>query len=395
MARKNLRDIDVAGKRVLMRVDFNCPLAHGAVSDDTRIRAALPSIQHVLDAGGKAILMSHLGRPKGDPEADAGLKMDPVAARLGELLGHEVVKVDACVGPKVQARIDALPEGGVLVLENLRFYPEEKKNGPDFAADLAALADVYVNDAFGACHREHASMYGVPLAMAGKPRVTGFLVQKELEILNKIIAAPARPVVGILGGAKVGDKILLISQLLELTDKLLVGGAMVFTFFKSQGHAIGNSLVEDDQLGMAADLLAKAGDKLVLPTDILQADDPDSPTQTQVVGQDIDEGWFGMDIGPKSIQTYEAVIATAGTVVWNGPMGRFEVEAFAAGTRHVAEALAACNGTTIVGGGDSAAAVGQFGLKDKMSHVSTGGGAFLEYLEGKPFTTVEALDEAD
>jgi len=394
MAKLALSDVEVAGRRVLIRVDFNTPLADdGSVADDSRIRAALPSIRYVIDGGGKAILMSHLGRPTGDPEADAKLHTDAVAARLGELLGTGVVKADACGGPEVEAQVEALPTGGVLVLENLRLFPGEKKGDPAFAAAIAKLGDVYVNDAFGTCHREHASMFAVPEAMAGRPRVVGFLVQKELEYLDRLLADPKRPLVGILGGAKVSDKILLIEKLLNLTDKLLVGGAMIFTFLKSQGHEIGRSLVEDDQLELARKLLATGGEKLILPVDVLAADDPNEPTQTKVVGLDVDCCWYGMDIGPETIAAYAKHVAEAGTVVWNGPVGRFEVEAFAAGTRKIAEVMAEADATTIIGGGDSAAAVRQFGLADRMSHISTGGGAFLEYLEGKPFQTIQILDE--
>ena len=395
MAKKSLADISVAGQRVLMRVDFNVPLAEGNVTDETRIVRALLSIRHVVDGGGRLILMSHLGRPKGDPAKDAGLRMAPVAARLQQLLGQPVRAVGACVGPEVTAAVAEMADGDVLLLENLRFYPGEKKGAPEFAGQLAELADVYVNDAFGTCHREDASMVAVPEQMAGKPRVTGFLVQKELAYLAQVFEKPARPLVAILGGAKVSDKIMVIEALLDRVDRLLLGGAMIFTFFKAQGHGVGRSLCEDERVGVAKEILATAGDKLVLPTDVLAADDPDSPTRTEVVGLDVPEGLYGMDIGPATSQAYTQEVSGAATVVWNGPMGKFEVEAFCKGTRTVAQALADSTGTTIVGGGDSAAAVESFGLADRMSHISTGGGAFLAFMEGKSFRAIEVLDSQD
>ena len=392
MAKKSLADIPVAGRRVLMRVDFNVPLVGGDVADDTRIVRALPSIRHVVDGGGRLILMSHLGRPKGDPVSDKQYRMAPVGARLEEHLGRPVATVGACVGPEATAAVDAMADGDVLLLENLRFYPGEKKGDPEFARQLADLADVYVNDAFGTCHREHASMVAVPEQMAGKPRVVGFLVQKELDYLGRVFENPARPLLAILGGAKVSDKILLIERLLARVDRLVLGGAMIFTFFKAQGHSVGRSLCEDDRVAVAKDILATAGDKLMLPTDVLGADNPDAPTRTEVLGVDVPADLYGMDIGPTSTAVFAEEVAKAGTVVWNGPMGKFEVEAFKQGTLGVAEALAESQATTIVGGGDSAAAVEAFGLADRMSHISTGGGAFLEFLEGKCFRAIEVLD---
>ena len=392
MATQSLADISVAGQRVLMRVDFNVPLADGQVTDDIRIVRALPSVRYVLDGGARLILMSHLGRPKGDPEKDKPFSMAPVAARLQEHLGKPVATVGACVGPEVTEAVAALGDGDVLLLENLRFNPGEKKGDAAFGRQLAALADVYVNDAFGTCHRTDASMVAVPEQMAGKPRVVGFLVQKELAYLGQVFESPERPLLAILGGAQVSDKILVIEQLLDRVDRLVLGGAMIFTFFKAQGHNVGRSLCEDDRVEVAKELLAKARDKLMLPTDVLAADDPDEPTRTEVVGVDVPDDLFGMDIGPASIAAFTDEVKKAGTAVWNGPMGKFEVDAFSQGTRAVAQAMADSTGTTIVGGGDSAAAVEAFGQADNMSHISTGGGAFLEYMKGKPFRAIEVLD---
>ncbi len=391
--KKTFHDLtDLRGKRVLIRVDFNVPLEeNGDISNDRRIRAAIPTIRHVLDAGASAIVMSHLGRPKGDPKKDAIYRMDKVADRLRELLGSPVRKVDEVVGPKVKAA--AVKPGEVLVLENLRFHPGESKGDPAFAAQLAALGDIYVNDAFGTCHRTDASMYAVPQAMTGKPRVTGFLVAKELEVLGQLLAEPRRPLVGILGGAKVSDKIGFIKAMLSRVDKLLVGGAMTYTFMKALGRGIGNSLVEADKLDVAQELLNFGGSKIILPPDHLIADQPEATAKTQVVEGDIPDGWFGMDIGPKTMARYADEICNAGTAVWNGPMGKFEDEPFSRGTRAVAQALSHCGGITIVGGGETAEAVEAFGLDGQMTHVSTGGGAFLEYLEGTPLKALEVLDD--
>jgi phosphoglycerate kinase len=395
MAKKTLGDLaDLSGRRALIRVDFNVPLdAAGNITNDRRIRAALPTIQHVLKAGASAIVMSHLGRPKGDPKKDAPFRMDRVAARLGELLSRPVRKVDEVVGPNVRTAALGLKPGDVLVLENLRFHPGEQAGDPAFAKQLAELGDVYVNDAFGTCHREDASMVAVPAAMKGQPRVVGFLVARELEVLDQLLSDPGRPFVGILGGAKVSDKIGFIKSLLERVDKVLVGGAMTYTFMKAEGRGIGGSRAEGDKLDVARELLRAGKNKIVLPSDHLIADRPEATAQTKVIEGDIPEGWFGMDIGPKTIAAYAQEIRKAGTVVWNGPMGKFEDEPFSGGTRAIAQAMAAAKGTTIVGGGETAEAVEEFGLDSRMTHVSTGGGAFLEYVEGTPFAALAQVDD--
>jgi phosphoglycerate kinase len=395
MAKKKLSDLqDLRGKRVLVRVDFNVPLdAAGNITNDRRIRAALPTIKHILDAGASAIVMSHLGRPKGDPKNDAPFRMNHVAERLSQLLGRPVKKIDEVAGPAAEAAAKAMKPGDVLLLENLRFHPGEQKGDAAFAAQLANLADIYVNDAFGTCHREDASMVTMPAAMKGKPRVVGFLVAKELEVLDKLLANPERPFIGILGGAKVSDKIGFIKCLLQRVDKLLIGGAMTYTFLRAQGKAIGNSRAEADKLEVARALLQEGRGKIILPADHLIADKPEASARTRIIEGDIPEGWFGMDIGPKTIVLYRDEILKAGTAVWNGPMGKFEDEPFSRGTRGVAEALAAARGVTIVGGGETAEAVEEFGLDDKMRHVSTGGGAFLEYIEGTVFAALAQIDD--
>jgi phosphoglycerate kinase len=318
--------------------------------------------------------------------------MDRVAERLGQLLGKPAGKVNEVIGPNVEATAAALKSGDVLVLENLRFHAGEQKGDAAFAGQLARLADVYVNDAFGTCHRQDASMVAVPAAMAGKPRVVGFLVARELEVLDKLLSDPGRPFIGILGGAKVSDKIGFIKSLLERVDKVLVGGAMTYTFMKAQGRSIGSSKAESDKLDVARELLVAGKNKIVLPNDHLIANEPKAGAQTKVVDGDIPEGWFGMDIGPKTVAAYAQEIGKAGTVVWNGPMGKFEEEPFSRGTRGVAEAMAAAKGTTIVGGGETAEAVEEFGLDTRVTHVSTGGGAFLEYVEGTPFAALEQIE---
>jgi phosphoglycerate kinase len=395
MAKKTLADLpDLRGKRVLIRVDFNVPLDEaGNITNDRRIRATLPTIRTVLDAGAAAIVMSHLGRPKGDPKKDAPFKMDRVAERLRQLLGRPVHKVDEVVGPKVGAAAKALKPGDVLVLENLRFHPGEQKGDVGFAAQLAALADAYVNDAFGTCHRSDASMVAVPAAMAGKPRVVGLLVAKELDILNRLLAAPARPFVGILGGAKVSDKIGFIKSLLSRVDRVLIGGAMTYTFLKAQGRGIGASKLEADKLDVARELLALGRGKIVLPVDHLVVERLDAPATARVVEGDLPDGAIGVDIGPKTITLYRDEIARAKMVVWNGPLGKFEDEPYSHGTRAMAEALAAASAVTIVGGGETAEAVEALGLAERMTHVSTGGGAFLEYVEGTPFPALAQIDE--
>ncbi len=395
MPKKTLNDLpELRGKRVLIRVDFNVPQdAAGAITNDRRIRAAVPTIRQVLDKGAAAIVMSHLGRPKGDPKKDAPFKMDRVAQRLGQLLGRPVQKVDEVVGPRVEAAAKALKPGDVLLLENLRFHPGEQAGDPAFAGQLAKLADVYVNDAFGTCHRQDASMVAVPAAMAGQPRVVGLLVAKELDILDRLLSHPPRPVVGVLGGAKVSDKIGFIKSLLGRVDRVLIGGAMTYTFLKAQGRGVGGSKVEGDKLDVARELLALGKGKIVLPVDHLVVERIDAPQTAKVVAGDIPEGWVGVDIGPETIAQYRGETGKAGTVVWNGPMGKYEDEPYSKGTRAVAEALAASKGVTIVGGGETAEAVEEFGLADKVTHVSTGGGAFLEYVEGTPFAALAQVDD--
>jgi phosphoglycerate kinase len=394
MAKKTVADVDVRGKRVLMRVDFNVPLEGGRITDDRRIGQALPTVRNVLDRGGRLVLMSHLGRPKGGPEPKFSLK--PAADRLGELLGKPVRFASDCVGPEVERQAGELKDGEVLLLENLRFHKEEEKNEPKFAAQLAKLGDVYVNDAFGTAHREHASTFGVPQAMAGKPRVIGFLIQKELKFLGDAVTTPVRPFVAILGGAKVSDKINVIEQLLAKADILLIGGAMAYTFFLGQNKQVGKSLVERDKVDLARELLGKAKGKIRLPVDTVIAGEMTDTAQTSVVEGNIPPDMEGFDIWPKTRAAYAQEIAGAKTVIWNGPMGVFEKKPFAEGTRTVAQAVAdatAKNGaTTIIGGGDSAAAVEQMGLADKVSHVSTGGGASLEFLENGHFSTIDILD---
>ena len=378
-----------------MRVDFNVPLDGDLnITDDRRIRMALPSIQSVLERGGSVILMSHLGRPKGDGD-DAKFSLKSAAVRLGELLGSSVEFASDTVGADAQAKAAALNAGGVLVLENLRFNAGEKKGDADFAAQLAAMADVYCNDAFGTCHRKDASMVGVPQAMGDKPKAVGFLVAKEIQYLSDAIGNPERPFVAILGGAKVSDKINVIQNLLGICDKVLIGGAMAYTFALAADGKIGKSLVEPDKVELANELMASGGDKLVLPIDTHCGDDFNSECNKEVVkaGQ-ISDNFEGLDIGPETAEMYAGIVADAKTIVWNGPMGVFEMSPFDAGTKAVAEAIAEGDGTSIIGGGDSAAAIQQLGFADQVSHVSTGGGASLAMLEGQVFEAVEVLDDA-
>ena len=388
MNKKTIRDIDVKGKRVLVRVDFNVPLSEGAVSDDTRIRAALPTIQYLLDGEAALILCSHLGRPKGQAVND--LRMDPVAQRLSELLDRPVTKLDDCVGPEVETAAGAARPGDLILLENTRFHPEEKQNDPAFAAQLASLADLYVNDAFGSAHRAHASTEGVAQHL---PAVAGFLMEKELEFLGSALASPRRPFVAILGGAKISDKIGVIENLLGQVDALLIGGGMANTFLQADGYDVADSLVEEGSIDTARGLLERAGDKLVLPVDVTVADRFDAGAFSQVVTVSaVPPRWRILDIGPRTLELFQERLASAKTVVWNGPMGVFEFPKFALGTEAVARMLAALPGaTTIIGGGDSAAAVKRTGLAGEMSHISTGGGASLEFLEGKTLPGVAAL----
>ena len=389
MNKKTVRDLDVKNKRVLVRVDFNVPLDEKQqITDDTRIVAALPTIRYLLEQGAAVILMSHLGRPKGQPKREFSLAT--VAKRLSELLGRPVRMAQDCVGPAVQQAVADLKPGEVLLLENLRFHAEETKNDPAFARQLASLADLYVNDAFGTAHRAHASTEGVARDL---PSAAGFLLEKELDFLGKAVQSPARPFVAILGGAKISDKIGVIDNLLGKVDKLLIGGGMANTFLKAQGYDVAESLVEDNSLDSARALMQQGKDKLVLPVDIVVADSFANDAQKRVVEVDaVPAGWRILDIGPETVKTFREILNRAKTVVWNGPMGVFEFPEFAQGTFALAQTLADLQATTIIGGGDSAAAVEQSGLADKMTHISTGGGASLEFLEGKILPGVAALD---
>lgn len=396
MAKKTIADVDVAGKTVLMRVDFNVPLDdQGQITDDRRIVMALDSIKSVLDRGGKLILMSHLGRPEGkDPTADAKYSLRPTAVRLGELLGQEVAFAADTVGPEATAKVAELAAGGVLVLENLRFNKGEKKGDAEFAGKLASFADIYCNDAFGTCHRTDASMVAVPEAMGGKPKVVGFLVGREIQYLADAIGNPQRPFVAILGGAKVSDKINVINNLLGVCDKVLIGGAMAYTFALAKGGKIGKSLVEPEKIELARQLIVEGGDKLMLPVDTHCGDDFNANCNKQVVqAGEIPDAFEGLDIGPETAKLYAETVKSAKTVVWNGPMGVFEMPPFDEGTKAVAQAIADSEAISIIGGGDSAAAIQQLGFADQVSHVSTGGGASLAMLEGQKFAAVELLDE--
>jgi phosphoglycerate kinase len=374
---RTLDDIDVAGKRVLVRVDFNVPLRDGAITDDTRIRAALPTIEALRERGARLVLTSHLGRPKGRDEA---FSLRPVAERLGELLGIAV---------ELAPDLDHVPDGDVVMLENIRFEPGETKNDPELAGRLAALADVYVNDAFGSAHRAHASTEGVAHLLPG---AAGLLLQREVETLSGILEDPHRPLVAIVGGAKVTDKIGVLEAFLQRADAILVGGAMAFPFLSVQGHTIGESLCAEEDLEPARELLERGTDKLRLPVDLVLGRAFDAETERRELdGVDVPDGWMGLDVGARTAAAYGEEIAGAGTVFWNGPMGAFELEPFAAGTRAVAEAVASASATTVVGGGDSAAALHQFGLADRVTHLSTGGGASLELIEGKTLPGVEVL----
>jgi phosphoglycerate kinase len=392
--KKNVRDIDVSGKRVLVRVDFNVPLAHGKVSDDTRIRAALPTIEYLREAGARVILISHLGRPKAGAE-DKSLRMNPVAHRLSELLDAKVMKLNDCVGPAVEKKLSSLPPGGVALLENSRFNPGEKENDPEFAAALSRLADIFVNDAFGASHRAHASTAGVAAYL---PAVAGFLVEKELKQLSRLVSDPEKPFVTILGGVKVSDKIGVIDRFLDFADAILIGGAMCFGFLKAQGIDIGASKVEEDAIAIAGAALKKAETvkcQLLLPQDLIVADSFTSSAENKAVPvKEIPPGWMGLDIGPWTAASYVDEIEQAKTIFWNGPMGAFEMEPFAMGTRAVAEAVAASSALTVSGGGDTVAALNQFSLGKQIDHVSTGGGAAMEFLEGKELPGIAALLDA-
>lgn len=393
----NLSSSDLAGKRALVRVDFNVPLDdRGNITDDTRIRAALPTIQDLSQKGAKVILASHFGRPKG---VDDKLRLTPVAKRLSELLGQEAIKCDDCIGNEVTAKVGAMQNGQVLLLENVRFHPEEEKNNPEFAKQLAANADVYVNDAFGTAHRAHASTEGVTHYLS--PSVAGYLIEKELQYLQSAIENPQRPLAAIIGGSKVSSKIGVIETLLDKCDKLLLGGGMIFTFYKARGLNVGKSLVEEDKLELAKSLEAKAKERgvdLLLPTDVVVADKFAADANAQTVSvENIPNDGMGLDIGPESVKMFQDALAVCKTVIWNGPMGVFEFDQFAVGTEAIARTLADLTQqgvTTIIGGGDSVAAVEKVGVADQMSHISTGGGASLELLEGKELPGIAALDDA-
>jgi phosphoglycerate kinase len=387
LTKKTVRDIDPSGQTVLVRCDFNVPLEDGRITDDRRIREAMPTIRLLLEKGAAVVLCSHLGRPKG---AIPEFSLAPVAKRVSEILGQRVPLAADCVGPEAESAVRELNPGQVLMLENVRFHPEEEKNDPGFAAELAKGKTLFVNDAFGTAHRAHASTEGVARIL---PAVAGLLIEKELQYLGRALDDPTRPFVAVLGGAKVADKIPVIESLLPKVDRLLVGGGMAFTFLKAQGHEIGKSLLDGDSLDFVKGVLAKT-DKIMLPTDVVVAPSMDAGAHATVAGSDaIPADQAGFDIGPKTAEAFAAEVRAAGTVVWNGPMGVFELEPFAAGTRAVALALAECPGTTVVGGGDSAAAVEQFGVADRVTHVSTGGGASLEFLEGRELPGIAALQD--
>lgn len=400
MSKKSIASLsaaDLTGKRVLVRADFNVPVDDaGNITDDTRIRAALPTINDLTSKGAKVILSSHFGRPKG---VDEKLRLTPVAKRLSELLGQTVVKCDDCIGDEVASKIGAMSNGQVALLENVRFYPEEEKNDPEFAKKLAANADLYVNDAFGTAHRAHASTEGVTKYLS--PSVAGYLIEKELQYLQNAIEKPQAPLAAIVGGSKVSSKIGVIETLLDKCDKLFLGGGMIFTFYKARGLNVGKSLVEEDKLELARTLEAKAkerGVQLILPTDVVVADNFSADANTQIVDiNNIPDGWMGLDIGPDSVKAFQAALSDCKTVIWNGPMGVFEIDKFAVGTFAVADTLAEISKSgaiTIIGGGDSVAAVEKANLADQMSHISTGGGASLELLEGKVLPGIAALDNA-
>ena len=395
MAKKDIHSLqNIQGKKVLVRVDFNVPQdEHGNITNDRRIRGAIPTIRGLLEKGAAVIAMSHLGRPKGDPVKDAPFKMDKVAKRLGELLNKSVHKVDSIIGQDAKDAAANLKAGEILVLENVRFHPGEQAADAAFAKELASLGDIYVNDAFGTCHRKDSSMHGVPAALKGKPRVVGTLVAKELAILEQLFSNPSRPMLGILGGGKVSDKIKFIKALLSKVDKVIIGGAMTYTFMKAQGKSIGNSRVEADKLDIARELLELGKGKIQLPVDHLAVQKLDAPEGAKVFEGEIPEGWIGIDIGPKTIELYCAEVAKSATILWNGPLGKFEDEPYSKGTKAIANTMAASKGVTVVGGGETAESVEEFGLAEKMTHVSTGGGAFLEYVEGTPFAALDEIDD--
>ncbi|MFF0828608.1 phosphoglycerate kinase [Brevibacillus sp. NPDC003359] len=390
MNKKSIRDVELAGKRVFCRVDFNVPMQDGVITDDTRIRAAVPTIRFMMEAGAKVILASHFGRPKGQVVEE--MRLTPVAAHLSSLLGKDVRKLEDCHGAAVEAVVERMESGDVILLENVRFHAGEEKNDPELAKSFAALADLFVNDAFGTAHRAHASTAGIAEYI---PAVAGLLMEKEIRFMGGALSNPERPFTAIVGGAKVKDKIAVIENLLTKVDHLIIGGGMANTFLKAQGYGIGASLCEDDKLDLARTLMGQAkerGVQLLMPVDVVVADRFAADAEKQVVAIDsIPEGWMALDIGPKTVEQYHSVIVDSKTVVWNGPMGVFEMDAFAGGTIGVAKAMAVCNGTTIIGGGDSVAAVEKAGVAEQMTHISTGGGASLEFMEGKELPGVAVL----
>ena len=395
MAKKTIKDVDLKGKKALIRADFNVPLDDNLnITDDIRIRSALPTIKYALEKQAKVILMSHLGRPDGQVKEE--LRLSPVAKRLRELLGKPVTALKDCIGDDVKKAVSAMKSGDIILLENLRFHPEEEKNDPNFAKELASLGDVFINDAFGTAHRAHASTEGVTHYL---PSAAGFLLEKEIKYLGGVVDNPKRPFVAILGGAKVKDKIKVIDNLLNKVDALLIGGGMAYTFLKAQGKAIGSSKLDKDGLDTAKSALDKAAKKkipILLPVDNVVADKFDTSANTKLVGEEIPDGWMGLDIGPKTIKVFEDTLKSARTIIWNGPLGVFEMDKFAKGTEDVAKFIAGLKGvTSIIGGGDTAAAMLKFKLEDKMTHISTGGGASLEYLEGRGLPGIDALNDKD
>ncbi len=390
--KKSVKDIDIKSKKILMRVDFNVPLDENLkITDDARIQAALPTIKYILEHNAKLILISHLGRPKG--EVVDRLRLTPVAEKLKELLGKDVIKLNDCMGPEVRDKVSNMKEGDVILLENLRFHKQEKDNDQNFARELASLADVYVNDAFGTCHRAHASTVGVTKFL---PAVSGFLIEREIKYFEKVAKSPQRPFGLILGGAKVSDKIGVIENLMDKVDIILIGGGMAYTFYAAKGFKTGGSKIESDKVDLARDILKKAKErnvKLVLPVDNVIARKIEQGAETKIVGQEIPDGWMGLDVGPVTTGKFKDSLAGVKTVVWNGPLGVFEIKEFSVSTAQIASFLADLDITVVIGGGDTAAAIAALGLKDKMSHVSTGGGASLEYLEGKVLPGVAALND--
>lgn len=390
--KKTMKDIDVKGKRVFVRVDFNVPMENGAITDDTRIRAAIPTIKYLVEQGAKVILASHLGRPKGEVKED--MRLTAVGVRLAELMGQPVTKLDESIGETVEAAVAKMQDGDIVLLENVRFHAGEEKNDETLAKQFASLADVYVNDAFGAAHRAHSSTEGIAKHI---PAVSGFLMEKELDVLGKALSTPERPFTAIIGGAKVKDKIGVIESLLEKVDNLIIGGGLSYTFLKAQGYDIGQSLLEEDKIDLAKGFIQKAKDKgvqLLLPIDVVVANEFSKDAETKIVDVDaIPSDWMGLDIGTKTIEKFAEVIKNSKLIIWNGPMGVFEMDKFANGTRSVANAMAETAGYTVIGGGDSAAAVEKFNVADKMDHISTGGGASLELMEGKELPGIVALND--